>query len=68
MGVNEEGIDIIVHLVDQFYGLRLTLGDLVSAINAQPESVRRRILVEAGAAEGEDEAASAKPARSRRGA
>ena len=44
MGVNEEGIDIIVHLVDQFYGLRLTFGDLVSAINAQPEPVRRRIL------------------------
>lgn len=47
MGVNEEGIDVIVHLVDQFYGLRLTMGDLVAAINAQPEVVRRRILADA---------------------
>lgn len=47
MGVNEEGIDLIVHLIDQFYGLRLTLSELVAAINAQPEEVRRRILADA---------------------
>lgn len=68
MGVNEEGIDVIVHLVDQFYGLRLTFGDIVSAINAQPEAVRRRILADAGA--GEDEVPSRSPElrRSGRGA
>ncbi len=46
MGVNEEGIDVIIHLVDQFYGLRMTFAELVSAINAQPEAVRRRILAD----------------------
>jgi len=57
MGVNAEGIDVIVHLVDQFYGLRITFGDLVAAINAQPESVRRRILSDAGThSEGREDA------------
>lgn len=68
MGVNREGIDIIVHLVDQFYGLRLTFGDLVSAINAQPEPVRRRILAAAGGDEDGDLAASPDLRRSGRGA
>jgi chaperone modulatory protein CbpM len=54
MGVNEEGIDLIVHLIDQFYGLRLTLSELVTAINAQPEEVRRRILADAAAADPTD--------------
>jgi chaperone modulatory protein CbpM len=47
MGVNAEGIDVIVHLIDQLYGLRMTMNDLVAAIGAQPEDVRRRILAEA---------------------
>ena len=66
MGVNEEGIDVIIHLVDQFYGLRLTLGELVSAISAQPEAVRRSILA-AASSEDDDSAGSAGPRRSGRG-
>lgn len=44
LGVNAEGMDVIIHVLDQFYGLRVTLGDLLAAINAQPEEVRRTIL------------------------
>lgn len=47
MGVNPEGIDVIVHLIDQLYGMRMTMGDLVSALGAQPEEVRTRVLSEA---------------------
>jgi len=47
MGVNEEGIDVIVHLIDQLYGIRMTMGELVAAIAAQPDEVRQRIVDEA---------------------
>lgn len=55
MGVNAEGIDVIVHLVDQLYGLRMTMADLVTAIGAQPEEVRQRIIVEAERSLAEDD-------------
>lgn len=47
MGVNADGIDVIVHLVDQLYGLRMTIADLVTAIGTQPDDVRRRIIADA---------------------
>ncbi|MGN6551345.1 MAG: chaperone modulator CbpM [Pararhizobium sp.] len=47
MGVNPDGIDVIVHLVDQLYGMRRTMGDLAAALAAQPDEVRERILSEA---------------------
>jgi chaperone modulatory protein CbpM len=43
MGVNDEGIAIILDLVDQIHGLRCALREVCSALDAQPESVRRRI-------------------------
>jgi chaperone modulatory protein CbpM len=44
MGVNEEGITVILDLVDQLHGVRLALRDILSAVAAQPESARQRIL------------------------
>jgi len=44
MGVNAEGIAIILQLVDQIHGLRCALRDIQSALSAQPEAVRRQIL------------------------
>jgi chaperone modulatory protein CbpM len=44
MGVNEEGITVILDLVDQLHGVRLALRDILSAVAAQPEPDRRRIL------------------------
>ena len=44
LGVNDEGIPVILDLVDQLHGLRRTLRDLLSMIGAQPEAARRQIL------------------------
>ena len=44
LGVNEEGIPVILDLVDQLHGVRLVLRDILSAVVAQPESARQRIL------------------------
>src|SRR3977135_3273740 len=42
LGVNDEGIPVILDLIDQLYGLRRTLRELLSIIHAQPEAVQRR--------------------------
>jgi len=47
LGVNEEGIGVILDLLDQLYGVRRTLGQLLSAIQAQPDEVRERLIVSA---------------------
>lgn len=44
MGVNDEGVAIILDLLDQLYGLRATLNGIASAIAAQDELVRRQFL------------------------
>jgi chaperone modulatory protein CbpM len=46
LGVNDEGIPVILDLVDQLHGLRRTLRELLSAIHAQPETTRRWIVAE----------------------
>ena len=50
LGVNDEGIPVILDLVDQLHGLRRTLRDLLSAIHAQPEAMRRWIIADLRAA------------------
>jgi chaperone modulatory protein CbpM len=44
LGVNDEGIPIVLDLIDQLHGLRRTLRDLLSTIGTQPEAARRRIV------------------------
>jgi chaperone modulatory protein CbpM len=44
MGVNEEGIAVILDLVDQLHGVRQALREILSAVAAQPEPLRRRII------------------------
>ena len=46
LGVNDEGITIILDLVDQIHGLRRTLRDLSAALAPLPESTRARIQEE----------------------
>ena len=46
LGVNSEGIPVVLDLVDQLHGLRRTLRDLLSAIHAQPEAMRRWIVAD----------------------
>jgi len=47
MGVNSEGVAIILSLLDQVHGLRRTLRRVNSALIAHDPSVRERILFEA---------------------
>ena len=46
MGVNDEGVTIILDLIDQIYGLRGTLRNVVSAISIQHDMVRRQIIAD----------------------
>jgi chaperone modulatory protein CbpM len=50
LGVNDEGIPIILDLIDQLHGLRRALRDLLSSIAALPEPLRRQILSDIRAA------------------
>src|SRR5215475_1337748 len=61
LGINDEGVAVILDLVDQIHGLRSALHGLCSAVNAQPSAVRHQILSEvrdvtSGRAEGEGQA------------
>lgn len=40
IGVNDEGIDVVLHLLDQLHGLRRTLNDIVSVVHAGPDDLR----------------------------
>ena len=46
MGVNEEAIPIILDLIDQVHGLRRMLRGVATAVSAQPEDMRQRIIAE----------------------
>jgi chaperone modulatory protein CbpM len=61
LGVNDEGIPVILDLVDQLHGLRRTLRGLLSAIHAQPEAMRRWIVADLRAADRTDETAREHP-------
>jgi chaperone modulatory protein CbpM len=45
IGVNDEGVGVILDLIDQLHGLRRTLGHLVSALQAQPQDLRERLAL-----------------------
>jgi chaperone modulatory protein CbpM len=46
MGVNEEAIPIILDLIDQVHGLRRMLREVATAVCAQPDDMRQRIVAE----------------------
>ncbi|HEY0438550.1 MAG TPA: chaperone modulator CbpM [Xanthobacteraceae bacterium] len=48
-GINDEGIGVILDLLDQMHGLRRTLRGILFAIGTQPEDIRRRIIDQIGA-------------------
>ena len=50
LGVNEEGVPVVLSLVDQVHGLRRALSDLVQAVRTQPEAVQRGIATTLGRA------------------
>lgn len=46
LGVNEEGIAIILDLIDQMHGLRKTLRELCEAVGVQPTDLQQQILAD----------------------
>lgn len=48
-GVNDEGIGVILDLLDQVHGLRRVLRSVLSALNAQPEEMQRTIIAQISA-------------------
>lgn len=46
LGVNDEGVPIILGLIDQLHGLRRALGDLLVTLRAQPANTRERFAAE----------------------
>jgi chaperone modulatory protein CbpM len=52
LGINDEGIPVILDLLDQVHGLRRTLRSLLSTIDAQSDATRRRLLADIDAKRG----------------
>lgn len=44
LGINDEGVAVVLDLVDQVGGLRHVLQAIVRALHAQPDAVRREIV------------------------
>ena len=44
IGVNDEGVSVVLHLLDQLHGLRRTLGDILAAVHAGPDDLREQLL------------------------
>lgn len=47
-GINDEGVGVILDLVDQMHGLRCALRDLLRALGDQPAATRARIIAAVG--------------------
>lgn len=46
LGVNEEGVAVVLDLLDQMHGLRRTLRALCEAVGMQPSELQQRILAD----------------------
>jgi chaperone modulatory protein CbpM len=46
LGVNDQGVPIILDLIDQLHGLRSALRDLLVALLTQPTNTRERLVAE----------------------
>jgi len=44
LAVTEDTVPVVLALVDQLYDLRCTLRDMMEALRAQPETVRRSVF------------------------
>jgi chaperone modulatory protein CbpM len=49
-GINDEGVSVVLDLVDQLHGLRRTFRDVLAALGAEPDSTRLRIMAHLGKA------------------
>ena len=46
LGVNDEGVTVILDLVDQIHGVRRTFREFLSVVYAQPEAIRHQIAAD----------------------
>jgi len=46
LGVNDEGIGVVLDLIEQIHGLRRALRGVVSSLHTQPDAVRQQLLEE----------------------
>ena len=46
LGVNDEGVPIILSLIDQLHGMRAAMRDLLVALRAQPANIRESLAAE----------------------
>ncbi len=56
LGVNDDGVEVILNLLDQIHGLRQSLSDLIEAVHGQPEAVQQQIAAVLRAAKAREEA------------
>ncbi|UVK41014.1 chaperone modulator CbpM [Mesorhizobium sp. AR10] len=47
LGINDEGVDVVLELLDQLYGLRLAFGTLIDALEVQPRGIKRHVVNDA---------------------
>ena len=47
LGINDEGVDVVLELLDQLYGLRLAFGTLIDALEVQPQRIKRHVVNDA---------------------
>ena len=43
LGVNDEGVSVVLHLIDQMHGLRRTMQDLLGEMRTTDDSGRRTV-------------------------
>jgi chaperone modulatory protein CbpM len=46
MGVNDEGVDVTLDLLDQLYAVRAVVRNLIEALEVQPNPVRRQFITD----------------------
>ncbi len=44
LGINDEGVGVVLDLLDQLHGLRLALRRVTASVQALPEPLRREVL------------------------
>ena len=45
-GVNDAGIDVILHLVEHLHGLRRSMNDVLAMLREQPEPLRQQLAAD----------------------
>jgi hypothetical protein len=63
LAIDDEALPLVLSLLDQLYGVRRQMKLLYKAINAQPEEVRRALLVAVSASAAPMDGADADPER-----